>query len=43
MVFERKVNAIPENADRLLTYFLANYLHNASKLLKGESRTKQPI
>ena len=32
MVFDRKVRAIPEKAENPPAYFLANYLHSASKL-----------
>jgi len=49
IVLERKLNAIPvkevkiENSDELLINFFANYLQSISKLLNGESRTRQPI
>ena len=43
IVFDKKVRAIPENADKLLTYFFASSLQRSSKLLKGESSTKHPI
>ena len=43
IVFDRKVNAIPEKVDNPPTYFFANSLHKTYKLEKGESKTKQPI
>ena len=43
IVLDKRLNAIPENAESPVTYFCASYLQSTSKLENGESSTKQPI